>query len=116
MAYMTVGNLVTQARTLLQDDAGDRWSDAKIYGSLNMGLLEARRVRPDFYRDTLEFIPRYDPTTDVNEPVSFPVEFIPALINFMVGYTQLIDDEATSDARATVFLNTFTAKLTQPVA
>jgi len=115
MAYMLVGQLVTQARVLLQDVDADRWSDDVLYTSLNMGLLEARRLRPDFYRDTMEFIPRYDPDDDVNEPVSFPVEFIPALINYMVGLVQMSDAEDTTDARAAVLLNTFITKLTQPV-
>ncbi len=51
-------------------------------------------------------IPQYSalaPTTDV----AFEEMYRTAILYYICGHAQLIDDEATQDARATVFKNKF---------
>lgn len=112
MAYRTVGDVIHQARVLLQDmDAGSyRYSEAEIYQALNAGLLEARRVRPELYRDRMSVVPQYDPGDEANG-LAFEPMYVPALIFYIVGWTQLRDSEEATDARATQFLQAFDKKL-----
>lgn len=110
MAYSTVDDIITQAYVLLQDEDRERYTPASVYQALNEGLLETKRLRPDFYRGVA--VPQYD-VTDAADDVGYPEEYRPALVNYVAGRVQLRDDEENSDVRATVFLNTFTAKLTQ---
>lgn len=117
MPYVTVGDLVTEARVLLQDTQSDnyRWSDDMVYQALNEGLLETKKLRPDFYRG-LAATPQYAPT-DVNTAITYPEEYRPALTNFIVGRIFQQDDEAADDDRAGKFLGAgFLAKLTQAIA
>lgn len=116
MAIVTVGDVVSQARVLLQDtETGNyRWSDADLYGALNEGLLETRKLRPDFYRG-LVATPQYA-TTDGNVSIAYPEEYRPALIYYVAGKIQLQDDEATDDDRAVKFLQAFSGKLTMAAA
>ena len=117
MAFTKVSDVVTQARVLLQDESSDRYTDASIIQALNEGLLEARRQRPDLFRDRLDNVPQYVTADATNSTLLvFEQMYMPALVNFVCGRVQLRDDEATTDTRATVFLNTFSAKLTNPVA
>lgn len=115
MTFMTIKNVVDQARGLLQDvDNGDsqvRWADPIIYTALNLGLLEARRLRPDFYRDAPDMIPRYTPPGDATSFIAFPIQYIPALIAYITGYVQIQDLEGTQDPRAISLLATFSSKL-----
>lgn len=116
MAYGVVGDVIGQARTLLQDaEVGNfRWPDENLYQALNEGLLMTKRLRPDFFWG-LTATPQYA-ITDANVAISYPEEYIPAIIDYVVGNIQAQDDEATDDARASLFLRSFTAKLTTTVA
>jgi len=111
MAYTTVGDIITQARQILQDSAGVRWPNAAIYQHLNMALLESRMIRPDLWRDTPDTIPQYT-SADSGSAIDFELQYRPALVIYVAGLCQLEDDEGSSDARAAAMLNTFTKKLT----
>lgn len=111
MAYNTVGDLLDQARILLQDIEADRYTNDMLLSALNEGLLETRRLRPDMYRDNLAHVPQYT-LAQLTTPIAYEPMYRPALVNYVAGRVQLQDDEATNDARATIFLNTFISKLT----
>lgn len=108
--YMPVGDIVTQVRALLQDDAGDRWPDTKVYVSLNMGLLETRRLRADIFRNTPDLIQQYTPA-DAAVFIMYPIQYIPALMFYVAGLIQLQDIEGTQDPRAAALLQSFQQKL-----
>lgn len=112
MAYNTVGEVLGQVRVLLQDKDPDayRYSNDDLIQSLNEGLLEARRIRPDLYRGRLNLVPQYT-TADLTKPIAFEAMYRPALVNYVAGRIQLQDDEATNDARASIFMQNFTTKL-----
>jgi hypothetical protein len=107
MALTTVGDIIGEVRVLIMDTdaAGYRYDDASVYQALNEGMLEARRIRPDFFRGVWP-TPQYSPT-DVDVSINFPEQFRPALIDYVCGRVQLRDDESTQDQRAGVFISSF---------
>lgn len=112
MALDTVGDFITRARVLLQDEVAPyRYETDELIASLNEAHLEAKRLRPDLYLRTFEQdLPDYTVEGDSVED-TIPPEFRRAFLYYIVGDAQLRDDEATQDARATIFLNKFVAQL-----
>lgn len=109
MALDTVQDFVDRARVLLQDTIEPyRYSNDELVGALNSGLLESRRLRPDFYLTAS--IPSYR-TDDLSEEVSIDDQYKVAFIYYMVGHAHLRDEEDTTDQRATIYLNKFLAQL-----
>lgn len=111
---VTVGGIIDQVRTLLQDTdtlGGEyRYSNDSLVSNLNMGLWEMYRIRPDIFLELGFQVPQFDsglPTT----PVPIDGQHIPALVYYIVGMAQLRDDEGTQDARASNFLAKFTSML-----
>jgi hypothetical protein len=108
----TVQDYVTAARALLQDtdSAAYRYENSEYLRALNMGLLEARRIRPDLYigidDEDIQSFSVVDTTA-----VTFDVQFRSALLYYVMGQVQIRDDEEVTDARASQFLNKFAAQL-----
>lgn len=110
MAFNTVGDLITQARVLLQDVDSDRYTDAVMVQALNEGLLETRRLRPDLFRGRMAQVPQYT-TAQLAAHLTYEPMYIPALVNYVVGRVQLQDQEEFDDNRAALFMNAFTSRL-----
>jgi hypothetical protein len=113
-ALNTVADYVAQARVLLQDTLANayRYSDIELVQSLNLGLIEARRLRADLFlgRD----VPIYaaaDATL-----VDFEDQFRMSLLYYVVGNAQLRDEEDTQDERSVAFINRFIGQLLQVAA
>jgi hypothetical protein len=115
-ALETVGQYLEESRRLLQDQYEPfRYPQGDLIDALNIGLLEARRLRADLFLPSF-VIPWFDPTktspgTDLNTKVPIDPMYRSSLIYFMVGRAQLRDDEATVDARAASLMTKFTAQL-----
>lgn len=111
-ALDTVADYIADARVLLQDTVPDyRYSDAELVENLNLGLLEMRRLRPDLMMSTFRStIPKYS-SSSPSTAVACDPQYRVALVYYICGQAQLRDDEATQDARATVFLNKFTSQM-----
>ena len=108
---MTVAELVSRARVLLQDTVAPyRYPDTDMLVALNDGLMEARRMRPDLFLYTPNDVPQYS-AVDATE-IDFDDQYRNALVYFVTGYIQLRDEEETSEARAGAFISSFTTKLT----
>jgi hypothetical protein len=114
----TLDTAVTHIRELLQDNdnEGYRSSTEKIIRILNIALVDTRKLRPDlFLPDIANYVPVYyteaslglDPATPI--PID-PMYFSP-VIDYVVGYISLEDDEFAVDGRATALLNRFSQKL-----
>lgn len=108
-ALNTVADFVAQARVLLQDTLSNayRYSDIELVQSLNLGMIEARRIRADLFlgRD----IPIYG-AADVT-PVVFEDQFRMSLLYYVVGNAQLRDEEDTQDQRSVALITKFTQQL-----
>lgn len=112
MALGTVAEYVVEARRILQDTVTPyRYSDTNLLSALNMGLLEARRLRPDLFIGSglRSAVPSFSAVDGTN--VLWDPQYRAALVYYIAGQTQLMDEESTQDARATVFLNKFVSQL-----
>ena len=113
--FDTVQKIVDRARFLLNDETAPyRFSDDDYVQALNMGLLEAYRLRKDLFL-TVETPTEYS-SSAMGDTITFPLEYRMALVFFTTGYVQLSDEEDTQDARATVFINKGTSQLATAVA
>jgi hypothetical protein len=112
-ALDTVGQYLEEARRLLQDEIIPyRYPDADLVDALNIGLLEARRLRADLFLPLFE-IPWFDTsgTIDTAAAVTLDSMYRPSLVYYIVGRAQLRDDEATTDQRAAALLQKFVGQM-----
>ena len=115
-ALETVGQYLEESRRLLQDEYTPyRYPQDDLIDALNIGLLEARRLRADLFLPSFA-IPWFDPTksspgSDLDQKVPFDPMYRQSLVYYMVGRMQLRDDEATVDTRAASLMTKFTAQL-----
>lgn len=112
MALDTVSDYVVSARRLLLDEVEPyRYPTADLVDALNMGILEARKIRPDLFLANFRgALPMYWPN-QLNASVEIDPMYRVPFVYYMVGMVQLRDDEATQDQRASGFLATFESKL-----
>lgn len=113
MALATVAEYLASARQLLQDETSPyRYSDDDIVLALNLAIGEARRIRPELFQDYFfTSLPSYS-SASPGTSVAIPDEYRLAFLYYVVGHTQLADQEDTTDARTSMLLNAFIAKLT----
>lgn len=114
--FTVIGDLIDQIRVLLQDTddtAGYRYSTASIIMNINQGLLEMYRMRPDIFLETSFVVPFFS-SQDLAQDWPIEEQWIPSIIYYAVGMTQVRDDEGTQDTRASAFLTKFTATLVPP--
>src|SRR5262245_47078945 len=112
-ALETVGQYITEARRLLQDQISPyRYPDADLVDAINVGLLEARRVRADLFLPVFTQ-PWVDPSGTIDTAKTVPLDpmYRSTLVYYIVGRAQLRDDESTTDQRAAALLTKFTAQL-----
>lgn len=112
MALDTVQDYLDRCRFLLQDTVATyRYSDDNLVEALNMAIMDGRRIRPDLFQDYLGTdLPEYS-SAALSTEVDIDPQYRVAFVYYMCGIAQLTDDENNQDARATVFLNKFTAQL-----
>ena len=119
MATKTYENLITEARTLLQDtdSAGYRFSNQVLLDILNRALQTVGRLRPDscysfFQIDDLgvpEVVEAGAVTGQTNWTEKFQLDFMfyPPIVHYVVGMAEMTDDEYTEDGRAVALLSQF---------
>lgn len=112
----TVGDIMDQVRTLLQDTdltSGQyRYSTDSIVTNLNQCMTDLFRMRPDLFLELSFQLPHFT-VDDVTADTPFGIEeqYVSPIISYIVGLTQARDDEQTQDARAGIFLATFTKQV-----
>lgn len=123
-------DLIDEARVILQDtDTPYRYTTEVLRSKLNRGLQELARLRPDAFWDRFHVddvvVPEVaasdpDPVTDPGEfdpdeaavvgeddAVDIPMQFYTALVYWVAGSAELVDDEFTADGRAALLLTQF---------
>lgn len=113
MALDTVQDYVDRARVLLLDQVEPyRYPTEDLVEALNLGVLEARRLRPDlltgYFRSSL---PEFSASA-MGTTVPIDAQYRVAFVYYICGNAQLRDEENTQDARASAFLNKFVAQMT----
>lgn len=112
-ALEKVGDYIIESRRLLQDQyAPYRYPDADLVDALNIGLMEARRLRADLFLPSFD-IPFFDASGTINVTAKVPMDpmYRSSLVYYIVGRAQLRDDEPTTDARAASLMNKFTQQM-----
>lgn len=131
--FLTVGDYLQDVRVLLQDTIRPfRYDNDSLVTSLNLALLETRRVRPDLFLNYLDATPQFsantadpddtiegspqDPYTDaVTDPadqlytlfVPMEEQFRVALVHGTAGHAFMRDQEDIQDAHATDYMRVF---------
>lgn len=113
----TYEDLITEARQLLQDaETPYRFSDEYMVNTLNRGLQELGRIRPDAYHSLYDAnnlnVPEISATDDVyatlwSEDFELNMMFYTPLVAYVVGSIELTEDEFTVDGRAMTLLAQF---------
>jgi len=112
-------NLITEARELLQDtDTPFRFTDSYMLNTLNRGLQELGRIRPDAFYDLYDanalnipeivdddaaIAPQYDWATTFQ----INMHYFTPLMTYVIGSIEATDDEFTLEGRAMMFLQSF---------
>lgn len=110
-ALSTVGEYLAEARTLLQDTVSPyRYADADIVSALNIGLLEARRLRADLFYPFDMDIGAYS-TAQLGAGVTMDFQYRSALLYYIIGRIELRDGEPDKDVRAAALLKTFVGQM-----
>lgn len=113
-AFYNLGDFIGQIRVLLQDTDNSsgqyRYSTESIVMNLNQGLLEMYRLRPDIFLELGFTVPKFN-SAELDIAFGIEQQYIPPLVYFVVGLTQVRDDEGTQDTRAAAFMQRFTAQL-----
>lgn len=104
----TVGNIITAARGILQDEMTPyRYSDAALALYISEAVGEARRVRPDLFLSSWrQSIPLYT-AADTDTLIPLPDFLTAQVVNYVVGRTDLREDEFSQDGRAIALMNAF---------
>lgn len=113
-ALDTVADYLAKARTLLLDQVAPyRYADVDLVASLNQGIQESRRLRPDMWIGMARgaALPTYDAGTQT-AAVQFDPQYRMGLVYYICGQAQLTDQEDTQDQRALSFLGKFNTMLT----
>jgi hypothetical protein len=113
MALDTVQDYIDRARVLLLDtyDGPYRYSTADLVENLNMGILEARRLRPELFQDSFRTsLPDFS-SGAMGTTVPIDPQYRVAFVYYICGQAQLRDDENVQDSRAVTFLNKFTSQM-----
>jgi len=113
----TVADYIAEARRLLQDQqATFRYPDLDMIEALNHGIMEAFRLRPDFFVAAASAFSAPPDLTNTSSNVGFPLGYRHALLSYLVGKMLLRDAEPANDARANALMSRFTAQLLTLVA
>jgi hypothetical protein len=112
---LTIGGLISEARTVLQDVDAVRYSDDDMVRYFNDALLQARAKRPDAFLDMgmRAPVPQYAMPGD--QDTTFPLDpgYWPAFLFYVAGFCELREDTFADDKRATVLVNKFVSQLLQ---
>jgi hypothetical protein len=116
----TIGDYIKEARVLLQDTRDPfRYTDAEMVSQLNVGLMEARRLRADLFLPAFE-VPVFSETGNTEGaidntakalPVPMDIMYRSPLLYYLVGKMQLRDEENTTDSRAAALIAKFTQQM-----
>ncbi len=127
---LTWGELIAQARFLLQDRDSDRYrySDENLLAACHLACLTVKQIRPDIFFDTYRLsgenspcfpAPPYDDAatraTLMATTSPMPDIYQQPTILFITGYAELVNEEFAGTDRASSLLSSFKAQLVKSV-
>jgi len=117
-ALPSIGRMLSDARAMLNDTVpitgSTRYTDTDLLQAFNSALFEVRAKRPDAFLaiGLRSYVPMYD-TADMAEPFPLNQIFYPLCVNYIVGKSELREDEFAAEGRAVAMLNKFVTGLLQ---
>ena len=110
----SIDDALTDTRVILNDSAGDRYTDAQLVSDLNNAISSTKMLRPDVFK-LGEVLPEFT-TADLGlgTPTDFPLPeiFYQSFVYFLAGNAELKDDEFAVDGRAMTLLAAYRRNLT----
>lgn len=110
----TIDDALRDARVILQDTAGDRYSDEDLISDMNSAISMTKMLRPDAFI-LGEALPEFT-TADLDQtpPTDFPLPdvFYQSFVYYLAGNAELRDDEFAVDNRAMTLLTAYRRNLT----
>lgn len=112
----TLGSIVAEARTLLQDKlptSGSqlRYSDDEHFEAINAWMIECRAKRPDLFLRTFgrkslrQPLPYYSAATDMNTPFPLDTSVYNTFVWYLAGRAEMREDTFSDDSRAVALMN-----------
>jgi hypothetical protein len=115
----TIGRMLLDARAILNDvvpiTGSTRYSDEDLIQAFNSALSEVRAKRPDAFLATglRVGVPQFVMPGDQAEIFPLDQIFYPLCVNYIVGKSELREDEFAAEGRAVAMLNKFVTGLLQ---
>ena len=110
----SIDDVLADARVILNDAAGDRYTDAQLVSDLNNAISMTKMLRPDTFK-LGEVLPEFT-TADLGllTPTDFPLPeiFYQSFVYYLAGNAELKDDEFAVDGRAMTLLAAYRRNLT----
>lgn len=106
----TVGDIITDTRVILNDTAGDRYTDAELVSDLNYAFSTTKGIRPDLFI-LGEALPEFT-TADFADDFPLPEIVTQSFVYYLAGTAELRDDEFAVDGRAMTLLSAYRRNLT----
>jgi len=111
----SIDDALTDARVILNDTAGDRYTDADLVSDFNSAVSMTKMLRPDAFK-LGEVLPEIT-VADLGvlpTPTDFPLPeiFYQSFIYYLAGNAELRDDEFAVDGRAMTLLAAYRRNLT----
>lgn len=105
----TVQAVINRCREILQDNAGERYTQDEMISHLVDAVHVARSVRPDLFvgQYATPIADTYVPT----DPFPLPEQFFATACYYVCGASELRDDEFAVDGRAMTLQAALTSKL-----
>lgn len=116
MSVRTLGTIVAEARTLLQDKlptsgSALRYSDDENFESINAWMVECRVKRPDLFlrafgrKSLRQPLPYYTAATDMNTPFPLDEQVYNTFVWYLAGRAEMREDTFSEDSRAVALMN-----------
>jgi len=112
-------DVISEARVLLQDTDSDSYrnTETNLLAMLNRGLQALARIRPDacydlYSANSLEVPELVESSPGAGQTIytadfGLEMQFFNALVHYVTGMAEIVDDEYTEDGRAAMLLNQF---------
>lgn len=113
----TVADVVAEARSLLQDEEpeGYRYSDEQLVSYTAQAVAELARLRPDLLVGTGYTFPNYTTSDlDTQLPQGMDTLYFTHIVAFVVGISELREDQFAEDSRAVALLSRLRQAATVP--
>ena len=110
----SIDDALIDARVILNDSAGERYTDAQLVSDFNNAISQTKLLRPDVFKlgEVLPEIAVAD--LGLVTPTDFPLPeiFYQSFVYYLAGNAELRDDEFAVDGRAMTLLAAYRRNLT----